>query len=565
MSLVKRFSFFFLLVLFLTTIVYYYLGKPTKGIDDANIFLKYAQNIADGYGFVFNAGGEKVEGFTSFLWVLICAACFSVSANPEFLLLFICLVLTTLTITIVYGEVKKDVTLLDSFYFKKYFFWLYCAFIVCIGPSFLAWSVLSLMENSLWNFLFALAVALVLQSDRTGLSSWKKALLVLTGILLVMTRPESFAWIVLFSILLFMIRKKQNRSADFPLLFFSCTVLASLALTYFRVRYFGYPLPNTYYAKVSNNLFYNIVNGIKYAFQFFTSYNPLITLLCILLVAVSFNRRNLFKAFEKPKASNESLVLYNIFIITVIILFSILLPFTTGGDHFGGFRFYQSILPLCAWGLPAILWLYNENIKVKTNRNWISLALIAVLFFLLTSANSLFNLKQAPRTQLNYEFYLAWHGRETANEFNEIWTNHFPKVGMIAVGGFALKYKGETIDLMGLNNTLMGHNKGERVGIKNHAAFNKEVFYQLQPDLMLPRRLAKPEDALLSYVEYLNPYNFENQAMKNIFNDSLFKQSYQPVLIQKNNLARPFFAFANVRFLNSAQQDTTVKLSVVKL
>ena len=563
MSFAKRFGAFFLLMFFLTTVVYYYLGKPTKGIDDANIFFKYAQNIANGHGFVFNIDGERVEGFTSFLWVLVCAACFYISSHPELLLLLISLLLTTFTVTIVYEEVRKDVQLLDSFYFKKYFFWLYCAFIICIGPSFIAWSVLSLMENGLWNFLFVSAVVLILQLDRNDLSTIKKILLLLIGVLLVLTRPEAFAWVLLFSVLLILIQRKQNRRVGFPFLFLFTTAVASLAITYFRKVYFGYPLPNTYYAKVSHNLFYNSKEGAKYALQFFTTYNPLITLLCILLVAVSFNRRNLYKAFSKPNHKSESPVLYNIFIITVIIACGILLPFTTGGDHFGGFRFYQSLLPLCAWGLPTILWLYNENIKEKTNRNWISLALIAVLFFMLTSANSLFNLKTAPRTQLNYEFYLANQGRETALEFNNVWSKNPPSVGMIAVGGFALKYKGETVDLMGLNNTLMGHSKGQRVGIKNHAAFNKDVFYQLQPDLLLPRRLAKPEDAFVSYVEYQNPYNFENQAMKNIFNDSIFKQTYQPVLIQTNNIARPFFAFASSRFLN-VQKDTSVHLTVLK-
>ena len=57
---------------------------------------------------------------------------------------------------------------------------------------------------------------------------------------------------------------------------------------------------------------------------------------------------------------------------------------------------------------------------------------------------------------------------------------------MIAVGGFGLKYQGNTVDLMGLNNILMGHSAGDRKGIKNHAAFNKDVFYKLNPDMLLP-------------------------------------------------------------------------------
>src|SRR5690242_13300954 len=43
------------------------------GIDDAFIYFVYAKNLAHGHGFVYNVGGERVEGFTSMLWVLICS------------------------------------------------------------------------------------------------------------------------------------------------------------------------------------------------------------------------------------------------------------------------------------------------------------------------------------------------------------------------------------------------------------------------------------------------------------------------------------------------------------
>ncbi|MFQ5608360.1 MAG: hypothetical protein ACE5GA_10465, partial [Candidatus Zixiibacteriota bacterium] len=38
--------------------------------DDAFISFRYAKNLADGLGLVFNAG-EYVEGYTNFLWTLI--------------------------------------------------------------------------------------------------------------------------------------------------------------------------------------------------------------------------------------------------------------------------------------------------------------------------------------------------------------------------------------------------------------------------------------------------------------------------------------------------------------
>src|SRR5207249_10253554 len=45
-----------------------------KPVDDAFISFRYAANLAGGRGLVFNEG-ERVEGYTDFLWVVLLAAC----------------------------------------------------------------------------------------------------------------------------------------------------------------------------------------------------------------------------------------------------------------------------------------------------------------------------------------------------------------------------------------------------------------------------------------------------------------------------------------------------------
>jgi hypothetical protein len=42
--------------------------------DDAMISMRYARNLAHGYGLVWNPGGERIEGYTNPLWVLYMAA-----------------------------------------------------------------------------------------------------------------------------------------------------------------------------------------------------------------------------------------------------------------------------------------------------------------------------------------------------------------------------------------------------------------------------------------------------------------------------------------------------------
>lgn len=53
-------------------------------LDDAYISFRYARHLAQGDGLVFNVG-ERVEGYTNFLWVLLCAAGLRVGVAPELL------------------------------------------------------------------------------------------------------------------------------------------------------------------------------------------------------------------------------------------------------------------------------------------------------------------------------------------------------------------------------------------------------------------------------------------------------------------------------------------------
>jgi hypothetical protein len=252
-------------------------------------------------------------------------------------------------------------------------------------------------------------------------------------------------------------------------------------------------------------------------------------------------------------------------IVTLSIITAIALPLTTGGDHFGGFRFYQGILLLFAWGMPAFSWLLNESLAKGLKAARTGLALVLISFLLLTATDTLYSLKNFTKRQLNFEFQLATEGRKLAAELNRFWPSAKPSVGIITVGGFGLTYEGETIDLMGLNNTLMGHSPGERMGIKNHAAFNKEIFYRLQPEMLLPRAIEGEKEALLQYADLLNVNNFENRAMKNIFNDVTFKDRYKPVLVTNKDTGKHIFSFTSAGMLNKMRVDNRLTVSEISL
>ena len=51
--------------------------------DDAFISFRYSVNLAQGHGLVFNPGGERVEGYSNFLWVVILAGLDVIGVKPE--------------------------------------------------------------------------------------------------------------------------------------------------------------------------------------------------------------------------------------------------------------------------------------------------------------------------------------------------------------------------------------------------------------------------------------------------------------------------------------------------
>ena len=559
----KQFFIFLLLVLSISIVSYLYVGTGAIGIDDGNIFLNYAHHLAHGDGFVFNKNGERVEGFTSFLWVLVCSIFYLLTAHPEILLICFSLLLTTLTVTFVFRSIKASI---EKIYpqFARYFFWLYCAFIITIGSSFITWSVLSLMENALWNFVFISLVILTSSTVEPGkISILKKICIVIAGCVLMLTRPEALVWNLVFACILLYTFLQNKRKIFYPLAYILCTNSIAIGLTIFRSYYFGFRFPNTYYAKISPDKIYNLTEGVKYGLNFLTGYQPVITFLFVLMTITLLY--SIFK-LKVITAGNESLPESNVIkkfcIITVVMLIGFVLPCTTGGDHFGGFRFYQDLLLLFAWGILMILWLFKNYNNYKKDIKWIGLSTV-IFFFLIIGLNNLIDLKNPAKTQLNFEFLLAQDGRILADKFNKALPEKRPSVGMIAVGGFGLIYEGETVDLMGLNNTLMGHSPGDRKGIKNHAAFNKDVFYQLNPDILLPENINNIKEAEIKYCGLLDVNNFDNQAMKNIFNDADFKKFYSPVFIADRKNSANFFAFVNNNFINSLKRISDLEVQEI--
>ncbi len=498
------------------------------GIDDSNIYFVYVKNLYEGNGFVYNFDGPRVEGFTSFLWTLVLALIYSIRILPfETSILVLCFFITTLTVYQFFRFVKNLFSESLGLFIVAY---------MVLMPGFIDWNVFTLMDLCLWILAGSWAILLLLNGKNP------RTFFVLT-VLLPFIRPEGMA----LSFILVFLRMVKDYAVNLPVkdilkknAGLLLAVIGSVALlTAFRLAYFGYPFPNTFYAKVSMSLADNIRMAAFYLYDAVrhTSFIP------FLLLAFTLG----YLLFRKYWASWRSHI--NILVLVLIILFFIGYPFLTGGDHFKYSRFFQPVFPLT--GLLFLL-IFGKWMGAGRPAMIIAGLIILVLANLNSTDDSSFrnNLSWAftgyfrglrpdlvSSSQLQSEFDIGENGRKLAGHMNLVTStcDSLPSYGVIAAGGIGYVYEGQTIDLMGLNNPAMAHaDKIKSKGVKNHGSFNKKVFYEQDVDIFLTwpdpltDKMQQDDQSALLFLERLQDSTyFINRICGNIFNDADFRSRYQ--------------------------------------
>ncbi len=315
--------------------VYLLFDKPELGIDDARIFFVYGENIIEGNGIVFNAGGERVEGFTSPFFLLLVVAAFAIFNRPEIYLL-------SLNLLIISGAISA------LWYFeisKKLISWRSVLFLLWIvgAPAYIVWMSLPLMDAAIWSAILIFSAVITLRAS-------SPVLMALCIIPLVLTRPEGIIW-GLVLILLFGAGVASNlgasearRAVRLPVSVYLLTIVALFGA---RLVYFGFLLPNTYYAKVSPDILYNLRQGFVYLVAFFASNPPaLIVVLWASIAGLVFNLPEFIRNVTSLPIIGESKINVRYMIISLIAITGLSIPILSGGDHFRLLRFYQPVWPL---------------------------------------------------------------------------------------------------------------------------------------------------------------------------------------------------------------------------
>ncbi len=409
--------------------------------DDAFISFRYALNLARGYGPVFNPG-QPVEGYTTPLWVFILGGLGALGLPIAETATVLCIVSAILAVAILPRFSRAMGLQLYSL----------DALLLALNTSYAVWTR-SAMEMVPFGLLLILATWAFLGEKPPLLTGLLFALLSLL-------RPEG----VLFGGLALLFSAVDGMRAETGawrrLLWlgigFGAPVGAHFA---WRLVYYGYPLPNTFYAKVGFGLD-QWIRGLHYVGEAALQYLPALTLPLGLGLLQPFGRKWAFLV--------SGLGLYMLYLSLV------------GGDFMVSLRLIVPVLPLvavlAAHGLVGIWRRLQPRLRPRLAH---IAALVGLLLVLLTSVYASFTIEPQQPEVLDAKPIADWLN------------DHCPagkKLAVFAAG--ALPYYApdfEIVDMFGLNEAEIAHLGQPQMGAgyAGHEKFDTDLVLKREPDLFV--------------------------------------------------------------------------------
>jgi hypothetical protein len=448
--------------------------------DDSYIAFRYVDNWSLGNGIVYNVG-ERVMGYSSFLWVVLLYALERVNIDAPTGARWLGTLLAWATLARVYIHLKRE-------HLSRGPAVAAVAVLVASG-TFGLW-MFGGLEAHLLAFLLLVGTIEALEIKRDAPASRYIRLGILFG-LCGLTRPEAILYIAPVGLVLWLRRRDRSRALHVALFW---TIAASfyVGLALWAWSYYGDPLPNTYYAKahpVSSEL---LQRGWFLMRKFVLDYYgaPLLTLA-------------LWAVMTRASPSARGWMPLGI-IATFAVFF-----LRIGGDALVYHRMWLPMLPL----LGLLVGETVARIRHVAVAGGASVALVALTFPNSVVGPNIKNLR------IDDSVLSGVHSIAARLE-------RFSPTTVVAannVGILGYDSRLPIIDMLGLNDARIARAPGKRVGIPGHESHEGGYVLDRNPDLIftgMPRVVAKrdPEEDV---------YGGWYPSDRDLFNDSRFLRDYQ--------------------------------------
>ncbi len=424
-------------------------------LDDAYISYRYARNLVEGVGLVYNPG-EYVEGFTNLLWTLLVAAGLALGLEAKAVAHALGLASGVALLVATFGYARTGLARQRA--------WLAAlapALVLC-STAFPRWST-SGMETPL----FVAAVTAALWAQAAGRMGWATACVCVATL----TRPDGAVLAaVVFGFLLPRLRSDWPRVLAGPAVWLGLLALLSA----FRLAYYGSVVPNTFYAKVPG---VPLVLGAKYLADFLTDGAGFL----LLPAAVAVLREPALR----PGALFAAV--FSAYVVAV------------GGDVFAHGRFLLPVLPVLAvLAVRGTLLLHQE----RRSLGLLAAACLALAVWLQVygGALSLERLRESKRSaavqaarRLDRNF--EWGGQRKA----ALIRGRGEPVRLVAVtgiGAFGYHSRLPIVDLLGLVDVTIARGPSTSSGagypVPGHVRSNADYILARKPDYILMPKKGAP-------------------------------------------------------------------------
>jgi hypothetical protein len=475
--------FFLILGIFLLHV--WYLRTITE---DAFISFRYARNFANGYGLLWNPGWVPVEGYTNFLWVMLLAAMMKLRLPLETASQYAGVIFSLATLLPVYRASEQK--------------WLPVLLLALCGP-FAAWAT-SGLETSLFTFLIFSAFLLHLRERKSASFPFSSFFFFLAAL----TRPEGLLVVLITLMHLIYSNLKEGKSLlanRLPEMILGFVIPFSIYYLW-RYHYYGFLLPNTFYAKVGSTA-WQVVRGLKYSGEFYG---------LLLFPLLAFVRPFVGRTSFPTRYSLWLICIYTAYIIAV------------GGDYMALFRFFVPLCPFLVLVAAETLQLLKARVQKPEYRR----AIVALLCFVcLLPSLPLENLR--PYVPRPYYYWAARYDAHPRLLFERWQVNRLVAIGKwlktklpagatLAYGGIgAIGWYADDVniyDMSGLNDIHIAHKQMRNMG-KGIAGHEKEDWLYIlarKPDYVLGSRYLEQSNRPQSYAAFyegkLDAYTPEEQS-----------------------------------------------------
>jgi hypothetical protein len=418
--------------------------------EDAFISFRYASNLIQGHGLVYNVG-ERVEGYTNFLWTLILAGGMALGADPvplsRFLGIGFALVLL-LTVFVVARRRDRGHGVTGGLVGTSL---IACSpYIATEGVQGLETVMFACLVS--WGVLLGVRARVLEATGRPG-APVAHVLSTLTLVVSALTRPEGIGVFGLLNVGGALWNRAHGRRFIGRHELRMVALFAALYLPYWlwRFDYYGYPLPNTFYAKTGGGLAH-LVRGLRYEARY-VLLNPVVALLSVWgLAGLSTSWGGLRRSGDASRGAFGTISL-------VVVVGYLLYVASVGGDFKSTFRFLIPVMPLWALLLDGFVSRRLAHGRVSqeaSHRRAVAWTLAAI---------ALNTLVVLPRT-LEWVGERAWDLKRRTAAGSML--AEYARAGdtlAIHSAGIIPYYSGlYTIDMWGLNDLHIGHRKMPDMG-----------------------------------------------------------------------------------------------------